>query len=150
MQIIQETRTLFVSTTDGLLDQRGGIEMVNLDSLSSVGYALSELQIADLGGFVMTSPYGGFFVFHTDLATSTHLKRFTIFGGPDPGPEMIVLLGDQIEVLAYDPKAKRVFLPSGFSDAVAGIYVFDAVTKQPIGPGPIDTGMKPHDVLVAR
>lgn len=150
MQIIDSVRTLYVSTTDGLLDSRGGIEMVNLNTLTSTGYALSEQVTADMGGFVMTSPLGGFFVFHTDLLASTHLKRFTVLGGPDPGPEMIVLLGSQEEVIAYDPHQKRVYLPSGFTTATPGIYVFDAVTKLPIGSGPINTGMKPHDVLIAR
>jgi|GEM_PF-3332786 len=150
MQVVQETRTLFVSTTDGILDNRGGIEMVDLDGLTSVGYALSEAQSADLGGFVMITPTTGYFVFHTDLLASTHLKRFTIAGGPDPGPEIIVLLGAVVDVLEYDPRLDRIFLPTGDAGGPQGIYVFDAITKQQIGPGPIATPMRPHDLVVAR
>lgn len=154
MQIIEETRTLFVSTTDDLLDSRGGIEMVNLDTWASTGFALSEDQFSDLGGFVMTSPQGGFFVFHTDLAASTHLKRFTVAGGGDPGPEMLVLLGSPQDVIAYDPRTERIFLPSGSALPSGdpgmghGIHVFDAISKLRVGSGPIDTGMRPEDVIV--
>jgi hypothetical protein len=150
MQILPGTRTLFVSTTDGFLDGRGGIEMVDLDTLTSIGFALSEQQVADLGGFVMIKPDEGFFVFHTDLLPSTHLMHFTIEAGPDPGPEIIVLLEDTVDALAYNPFSGRIFLPSGFSSAPRGIYVFDAQTQQPVGSGPIDTGMRPHDVILGQ
>lgn len=146
MQVVE--KKLFVSTTDGFLDGRGGIEIVDLDAFVSIGYALSEQQIADLGGFVMTKPSEGFFVFHTDLLPSTHLEHFTIEAGPDPGPEIIVLLGDTPEPIAYDRRLKRLFLPSG-SATPPGIHVIDAVTQVPVG-GPIDTGLfPPRDVIVA-
>lgn len=151
MQIVE--RMLFVSTTDGRLDNRGGIEMVDLDTLASVGYALTEEHVsADLGGFVMTSACGGFFVFHTDIVASTHLKPFTISGGAPPGPEILVLLGDTVDVIGYDAYAKRIFLPSGFAGfgATSGIYVFDSLTHQQIGTGPIDTGYKPHDLVIVN
>jgi hypothetical protein len=153
MQIVE--RTLFVSTTESFLDSRGGIEMVDLDGLASFGYALSEDQFGgDLGGFVMTSSCGGFFVFHTDIVPSTHLEPFTISGGAAPGPEMIVVLGDTVEVIGYDAYAKRIFLPTGFglpsSGGPPGIYVFNSITNQPVGLTPINTGRKPHDVVVAK
>ncbi len=148
MQILG--RTLYVSTTDSRLDDRGGIEMVNLDTLQSVGYALSEETISDLGAFVMTSAEGGYFVFHTDIVPSTHLKPFTINGGVPPGPEIFFMLGDFVDSLAFDPSTKRLFLPSGFSTfgLTPGVYVFDATTDEMVGDGPIDTGMMPHDVVL--
>ena len=146
MQVVE--KRLFVSTTDGWVDGRGGIEMVDLDTLASLGLALSEQEIADLGGFVMTKPDEGFFVFHTDLLASTHLKHFTIAGGPDPGFEIVVLLGDTPEPLAHDPVLHRIFLPSALATP-AGLHVVDAITQTPVG-APIDTGAyPPHDVIVA-
>ena len=141
-------RTLFVSTTEGTLDSRGGIEMVDLDLLASVGFALHERQSADLGGFVMTKPDEGFFVFHTDLLPSTHLQRFTIQGGPDPG-EIIGLITDAHDSLAFDELNGHVLLPSGHALGPAGIYVFDAETKQPVGNGLITTSRDVVDVVVA-
>jgi hypothetical protein len=147
MQILG--RTLFVSTTDSFLDECGGIEMVDLDLLASTGFALSEAQVsADMGGFVMTAPDEGYFVFHTDIVASTHLKHFTIPNGPDPGFEIVVLLGDTVEVIAHDPVLGRVFLPSGFAWGEPGLYVVSTQTNELIGP-PVDTLLPPHDVLVA-
>jgi hypothetical protein len=72
----------------------------------------SEQVILGLGGFLMTSPDEGFFVFHTDLLASTPLKHFTIAMSPDDTPEIAILFGDQAEVLAYDPRQEFLFLPS--------------------------------------
>jgi hypothetical protein len=67
---------------------------------------------------------------------------------------MIVVLGDTVEVIGYDPYAKRIFLPTGWglpsTGGPPGIYVFNSVTQEPIGTAPIDTGRKPHDVVVAH
>jgi len=152
MQVLEETRTLFVSTTDERLDDRGGIEMVDLEMLSAVGYAASEHQVgADLGGFVMTSPAGGYLVFHTDIVASTHLKPFTIADGTPPGPELFVLLGDAVETLVYDAARQRLYIPSGFAGfgVVPGIHVLDTETNR-VAAQPILTGFMPHDLVLAR
>jgi len=148
MQILPGTRTLFVSTTDSLYDARGGIERVDLDLLASTGFALTEeAGGSDMGGFVMTAPDEGWYVFHTDFAPSTHLKHFTTAGGPDPGPEVVVFLGDTVDVLVHDPVRARVYLPSGFAWTGAGLYAVDTRTLQPLG-APLDAGLAPHDVVV--
>lgn len=150
MQHVEATRTLFVSTTDGTLDNRGGIEMVDLDTLRSVGFALSEPDdaIGDLGGFVMTTPDSGYFVFHTDFAASTHLKRFTVQHGPDPGPEIVVFLGDTVDVITHDPVRGRIFLPTGTAGFARLIYVVDTTNKDRLRP--IALPRRPYDVILAE
>jgi hypothetical protein len=148
MQIVETSRTLFVSTTDGYLDGRGGIEMVALDTWRSLGFALHEQEIADLGGFVMTSPTEGFFVFHTDLLASTHLKPFTVGGGVPAGPEMVVFF-DVVDELAYDPLRERVHLPGRYGSATPLVHAFDARTHAPVVGGPIVLPEHAYDVLVA-
>lgn len=148
MQVVE--RTLFVSTTAGRLDNRGGIERVDLDGLVSLGFALSEDVFgADLGGFVMTSADEGYFVFHTDIVQSTHLERFTLSGGAEPGPETFFLLGDTVDSMAFDPVSRRIFVPSGFAGfgAEPGIYVVDADANLLLEGGPIHTGTRPQDVI---
>ena len=146
MQIVDDT--LYVSTTDSFNDIRGGIERVDLNTLTSVGYAVSEASgDSDMGGFVMLDDERGYYLFHTDLLASTHLKPFTVTGGPGPGFELIVLLGDTVDSLAYDPQRRRLYLPSGFSTNGAGLYVLDTDSNLPIG-GPIATGLRPHDALI--
>lgn len=147
MQILPGTRTLFVSTTDSALDARGGIERVDLDLLASTGFAITEeVGGSDMGGFVMTAPDDGYYVFHTDLLASTHLKHFTA-AGPDPGFEIVVLLNDTVDHLAHDPVRGRIFLPSGHAWGEVGLYVVSTQTNQLLGP-PVDTILRPHDVLV--
>ena len=147
MQILEGA--LYVSATDSFLDGRGGIEKVDLESLTSLGFVLGEGQVADLGGFVMTSPEGGFFVFHTDFAASTHLKGFTVAGGPDPGPEILVLLGDTVDTLIHDPLLDRLFLPRGLAwNSPPGLRVIDATTRSPVGTGLVPLAERPRDAIL--
>ncbi|NOT30623.1 MAG: hypothetical protein HOP15_09280 [Planctomycetes bacterium] len=148
MQLVSGTRTLFVSTTESFLDARGGIERVDVDQLASLGFALTEeVGGSDMGGFVMTSPEEGYYVFHTDLLASTHLKHFRVPNAPDPGLEIVVLLNDTVDVIAHDPARRAVFLPSGFAWGTPGLYMVSTRTNQVVGP-PIDTLLRPHDVIV--
>ena len=150
MQIVAGTRTLFVSTTDSSLDARGGIETVDLDALASTGFALTEeTGGSDMGGFVMISPDEGYYVFHTDLLASTHLKHFKVPNSPDPGFEIVVLLNDTVDVIAHDPARHAVFLPSGFAWGTPGLYMVSTHTHEVVGP-PIDTIFRPHDLVVGN
>lgn len=150
MQIVAETRSLFVSATEGRLDGRGAIERVDLDSLANQGPVLTEEQVGDLGAFVMTSPEGGYFVFHTDIVPSTHLARFTVEGGPIFEGDLVTMLGDAVDVLAYDRAHERLYLPTRYAWGEPGIHVFDTLANEPVPGSPIATGMAVHDVLVAR
>lgn len=145
-------RTLFVSTTGDRLDNRGGIERVDLDTLASIGFALTEEQIggADLGGFVMLSADEGYAVAHTDIIASTHLRHFTLGEGPTPGPDLVTLLGDAVESLAYDARNERLYLPSGFAGfgAERRVFVLDTRTRQL--EGMIPTAESVHDLVISR
>lgn len=139
-------RELFVSTATAVLDGRGGIEVVDLDGLVSLGLVLSEEVIADLGGFVMTGPEAGWFVFHTDLLASSHLKPFTVAGGPSAEPEVIVIF-DVVDALAWDAVRGKVYLPSGFGSA-PGVWVADVAGEVISGFYP--TGLPARDVVVVE
>jgi len=149
MQILPGGRTLYVSSTESFLDARGGIETVDLDKLESTGFVLTEeAGYSDMGGFVMTSSEEGYYVFHTDLLASTHLKHFKVPNQPDPGPEIIVLLNETVDALAHDPGRRSIFLPSGFAWGPSGLYQVRTTTHEVLGP--IDTLQRPHDVIVER
>lgn len=147
-------RRLFVSTTLYRMDKRGGIEMVDLDQLASIGFALTEEQVfgVDLGGFALTGDDAGYFVFHTDIVPSTHLHHFTISGGLTPGPDLITLLGDAVDSLAYDGRRHRLYLPTGDSGfgTDSGVFVLDTLTLQVLASTPFDTGMRAHDIVLSR
>jgi hypothetical protein len=149
MQLMPAARRLFVSTTDSSHDAHDGIEIVDLDALASVGFAITEGSgHSDMGGFLMLDDDAGYYVFHTDLLASTHLQPFTISGGADPDPSPIVLLNDTVDMLAHDPLRRLLYLPAGFSGE-HGLYALSTVTHEPVGP-PLFTGLPPHDVLVEQ
>jgi hypothetical protein len=83
MQVIPETRQLFVSATGGSFDD-GGIEIIDLDELKSLGLVLRESDGnlgADVGAFFMVTPDRGYVVVTTDFELSSHLTPFSLSNG---------------------------------------------------------------------
>jgi hypothetical protein len=147
MQVVHATRELLVSASGGVFDE-GGLEAVDLDTLSSSGLVIREsdgLTGADLGPFVMVTPETGFLVFTTDLDLSSHLVRFSRSAGVEPGLERYVTVGYAMPALAHDPRTGIVFAPDG-AFAREGVYAFDAASGERIGQR-VDTG-QPTDLLL--
>ena len=146
MQVEPATRHLYVSTPAGLLGPNGGIEEIDLVTLRSNGFVTSEMQlVGDLTGFVMVSPEFGYVLIHTDFTLSSHLTRFSRSDGSHQG-EMYVSFG-QVDHLAFDPRTGQLFFPD---PEVQGVRVFDAATGVQLTTQPIDTGLAPLDLVVAR
>jgi hypothetical protein len=128
MQVVEETRKLFVSATGAFFDD-GGIEIIDLDELRTEGLAIREADDftgADLGAFVMVSPDRGFLAYSTDLLLSSHLHQFSLTGGVDP-TELAVALDYFSPVIEFHPQTNSVFFPIGGS-IDNGLLVFDANT----------------------
>ncbi|MEO8603238.1 MAG: hypothetical protein ABI629_11740 [bacterium] len=146
----RERTRLFVSASGGVFDA-GGLEAVDLDRLASDGLVLREADGqtgADLGPFVMTSPEGGFLIFRTDLDLSSHLKRFTLRGGVEPGPEDYVTVGYAVPSLVHDARAGAVFLVDGAVGNV-GLHAFDATSGRELSDGPAwPTAGRPTDLVL--
>lgn len=147
MQVVRETRQLFVGATGDFWDA-GGIEMIDLDGLQSQGLGVSEADGqtgVDLGAFVMVTPMRGFLAFSTDFATSSHLSMFTLFGSVEPVPDYYVALGYFAPALAYAPVADRIFFPdAGYSPT--GVQVFDPQTGERLTNLPVATSGPPTDL----
>lgn len=149
MQIVEETRQLFVNASGGFFDA-GGIEVIDLDTLRSNGLVIREadgMTGADLNTFVMVTSERGFVVYSTDFDLSSHLKPFTVSGGVPPGPELHVSVGYFVPNLELDPRKKTLFVPEG-AFGRQGVLVFDASTGEPLTPARIPTRGPPTDVLV--
>lgn len=148
MQVLPETNELFVSATGGFFDD-GGIEVIDLDTLTSKGLAIAEDDGeagADLGPFVMVDPVRGYLVFSTDLTLSSHLLPFSLTGGVEPGPEMNVSVDYFAPALVLDPSTQTLYAPEGdFSEQ--GIHVFDTATNARLTDVPISTDGPPTDLL---
>ena len=128
MQVAPGTRRLFVSATGDFFDS-GGIEMIDLDSLQSIGYAAGEAEDqlgADLGPFAMVTSDAGYLAFSTDLAISTHMLPFSVTGGVEHGPAVYEDIGYFAPVIRFDELSDNFFVPQGSMDF--GIHVFDATT----------------------
>lgn len=149
MQVVPQTRRLFVGATGGWWDA-GGVEMIDLDTLTSLGLVVSEwdgMTGADLGAFVMVSPTRGYLTFTTDFALSTHLHAFTVAGGVEPIPEYFVTLDYFAPTLVHDPVSGLLFVPDG-NRIAPGVQVFDAATGARLTTSPLPTGGPPTDLLL--
>ncbi len=145
MQI--ESRRLYVSEPGEFFDPSGGIEEIDLDSLEALGFITTEAQLPlQMTGFVLVSPTKGFALTHTDFALSSHLQPFSRVDGSSLGPELTVAFG-QVDYLGYDPETDQLFFPD---PGVRGVWVFDATTHDQLTHEPIDTGLGPLDLVIAR
>lgn len=149
MHVVPQTRRLFVSASGDFFDA-GGIEMIDLDTLSSLGMVVQEASGdvgADLGSFVMVSPTRGYLVFSTDLLISSHLYAFTVSGGVETGPELFAAVGYRVPTLVHDPQSDTLFFPdAGY--AAPGVHVFDAQTGTRLTAEPIPTTGSPSDLTI--
>jgi hypothetical protein len=124
MQVLPTARRLLVSAT-GAFHDGGGFEMIDLDTLQSLGLVVSELEDdvgADLGAFRMFTEEAGYLVFSTDLLLSSHLHRFTLAGGSE-STEHHVALDYFVPHLALDRSGALLFWPEP-----GGVHVFDTAT----------------------
>ncbi len=149
MQIQPGSRRLLISASGGFFDA-GGLEAVDLDALRSDGLLLREEDGktgADLGPVVMTGPNDGFLIFSTDLTLSSHLLRFNLRGGVEPGPERYVTVDFAITALVHETRGNAIFFADGAFDRV-GAYAVDATTGERLTKEPLPIAGRPTDVLL--
>lgn len=150
MQIVESSRRLYVSASGGVMDA-GGLEAVDLDTLRSAGLVIREADGkvgADLGPFVFATPEEGYLIFTTDFDLSSHLTRFSLAGGVEPG-QLNVSVGYAVPALVVDPRTDTLFLPDGVFGR-QGVHVFQASTGQRLTAEPIPTSGQPTDLLLLR
>lgn len=148
MQVVGATRRLFVGATGGAFDE-GGIEVVDLDALRSLGMVIREadgLTGADLGPFVMVAPERGYLVYTTDWTISSHLQGFSLSGGVDPLPAVYTAVDYLASILEYDAQGNQFFFPN--NSVNSGIHVFDADTGAQGTRDPVPTSGLPMDFVL--
>jgi len=148
MQVIEQSRKLFVSASGGFFDA-GGIEVINLDNLQSEGLAIREadgLTGADLGAFVMVAGDRGFLAYSTDLLLSSHLHQFSMSGGVD-NKELAVTLDYFSPAIEFHPATNSVFFPVNGA-LESGLHVFDATTGVRLNDRLIETSGPPTDLVL--
>lgn len=151
MQILPQSTQLFISATGTSWDA-GGIELIDLNSLQSLGLGLFESDGqtgVDLGAFVMTTANSGYLSFTTDFALSSHLVAFNIPGGVIPGPGLYAALGYFAPALLHDDATDYLYFPDG-SFPSTGVQVFDVVTGEQLTDDVISTNGPPTDLLLVR
>jgi hypothetical protein len=149
MQIVEVTRRLFVSASGAFFDD-GGIEMIDLDTLQSLGLVVQEIDGmtgADLGAFVLVSPERGYLTFSTDFALSSHMVEFSVSEGVVPSGALFETLGYFVPTLPVDARSGTLFFPDGASSTPA-VHVLDAGDASHIATVPIDLNTFPTDVVV--
>ena len=148
MHVDSDARRLYVSTPGSpLLYETGGIDEVDLDSLQSLGFITTEVQIPlDMGPVVMVSQTKGYVVVHTDIVESSHLVAFSRIDGSRLGDDVYMAIG-WVESMAFDPITSQLFYPD---PGAGGLVVVDTVSDVVLSPTPIATGGLPYDLIVAR
>ncbi|HKX60541.1 MAG TPA: hypothetical protein VJS65_01835 [Verrucomicrobiae bacterium] len=148
MQFIPQARRLLLSATGDFFDE-GGIEMIDLDSLRSLGLVVHEshgFTGADTGPFVMVSPERGYLVYTTDLTSSSHIDEFTLSEGPAP-LAVYSVVGFLSPALVFEPTGNRMFFANSDSSQ-PGVRVFDAAKADQLTTDPIPTGGPPSDLAL--
>ena len=147
MQIVPETRRLFVSATGDFFDA-GGIEMIDLDSLQSLGLVVDEQSDhvgADLGAFVLVTPDRGYLTFSTDFALSSHMVPFTLTDGADANDTFYQSVGYFVPTLVLDEVSDTYFFPEG-AGPVMGVHVFAALDGTRLTADPVVIDGFPTDM----
>ena len=141
-------------STPGVNDDWGGfaptgIEEVDLNTSTSLGFMMTELQFgADLGPFVMVSDTKGFAVAHTSIVASTHLRVFDRYIGPPV--ELYVAISGRLDTIAFDAVRRQVFFPvPGVGVGSGSVLVFDADLNTQLS-GLLAVGGNPFDMVVAQ
>lgn len=151
MQILPKARRLIVSAT-GVFFDTGGIEAIDLDTLTSLGLMVREEDGsvgADLGAFVMLGPLRGYLVFSTDLLLSSHLHRFAAFRSVEQR-ELRTLLDYFMPALVHVRRSHALFVPDDGTGGIAGVLVYDAPTGELLMREPIATPAAPTDLELVR
>jgi len=142
---------LFVSASGDFFDD-GGLEIVDLDTLQSLGLIVREDDDrvgADLGAFVLVTPDRGYLTFSTDLAVSSHLVEFTVSGGVVPSGALFETVGYFVPTLPLDPQSGTFFFPDGGAQP-SSVHVLDAGSASHLATISLGAGDVPTDVIVIR
>jgi len=146
MQLVRSRRMLVVNASGGFFDA-GGIERIDLETLTSQGFEVAEADGnvgADLGAFLMTCRESGYLTYSTDLLLSSHLHRFSFTSGVAPA-ELSVSLDYEAPVLEHVTRQRRLFVPRA-----DGVAVFDSRTGAPLLAQAVPTPAPPSDIALLR
>jgi len=147
MEIDESLRRLYVNEPGLLHVTEGGIDAIDLDALTALGFITTETQHPlDISGFVLVSPVKGYLIAHTDFPHSSHLHPFSRIDGSVLGEQLAVTFR-QVDSLAHDPVTDQLFFPDPL---VNGVLVFDATTEVRLSQDPVNTGAEPSDLAVCR
>jgi DNA-binding beta-propeller fold protein YncE len=149
MQIDSDARRLYVTCSGrfGVLD--GGVDVIDLDNLVSMGLITTEAQLGnDMScGRVVVDAGIGYALVSGDFFFTTSLARFDLATGD--WIDFAFTTEEFVPCIAYDRFTEQIFFPDRFSTA-PGMRVFDALTGAQLTATPRSTGLPPFDVTFYR
>jgi len=152
MQIFPNLGLLYVSSTGGFFDA-GGLEVVNLRTLRSLGLVVREDSGnvgADLGAFKMITPRRGYLTYSTDLLLSSHLHEVRLVNdGFELGPQLHVSLDYFVPEIAYERGKDLIYVPDGTFGQM-GVNVFRGEDGTRLTESPLPTDGMPTDLILFR
>lgn len=150
MMLSTRSHRLTVSAPTDQFDFTGAIDVIDLGTNRVVATPVNERgpnSYGHLGGFAHDQLGNGMFVFHTDLATSSHLQWFSVAGGPATGPAYLDLLESGSDIFESQPHGSIVyFVQGGIVPGEQGVHIFNVATRTTLLASPLPIPGNPIDI----
>lgn len=141
MTVDADARRLYVSTIGSFGALDAGIEVIDLDALSSLGFVSTEAQLGgDVGGFAIVNDDVGVAYASNDFFFTTALVRFDMNTGALM--DSLFVTPSFVSSLAYHAETSQLFMTDRDANA-PGLRVFDPLAGVEITTEPIDAGTAP-------
>ncbi len=143
----ESSRKLYVSELGSYGSLDGGIDVVDLDQLVSLGFVSTETQLGgDVGAFVIAGGKG-FAVTSDDAFFTNDFVSFSLATGAILGTHYST--SGFVPDVEYDNTSGQIFLCDRKTTA-PGIQVFDGTSGAQLTGSPISTGLPPFDLVVVQ
>eukprot|EP00913_Durusdinium_trenchii_P005992 g5604.t1 len=145
MRVLDGPRRLYISSSGAdpyTVWPPGGMDEVDLESLTSLGLVFSEMDAANISAIWPLTTTSGILIFHTDIIASAHLAAYSV--APYTSEQIHNELFGYVEVLEYDGETERLFMPT----LDGQVRVFDAVRRSTLAIPEIGGGVATDIELV--
>lgn len=138
---------LYVGCTGNYLAPDGGVERVDLSTLSSEGFVVTEASLGGDLGVIAVGGDRGFASVSSDWFFSTRIVSFDVSSGSIL--DTLYTTDGYVPDIEYDSGTSHLFVADRKITA-PGVIVFDGASGARLTPAPLSTGLPPADLEIVR